>query len=915
MLKEAAVTIRNLEAAFQPKSIALVGPNRHGDAVLRHLLHRLAAAGFPGAKALVSITVPEDIDPSGYTIASSLADLGFPADLVVYLGPADLAEDLTTTASIIGARVVLFASAGFDSFPEATVAACLRAARPQRLRLIGPGSIGLAAPHARLDLLVTRDPPLAGDLALIARSSAIVNATVTWAKARKLGFSGIAAVGQRSDVDVGDLIDYFAADIRTRAILLHIESLSNPRKFLSAARAAARGKPVVLVRTGRSRDAFATGKTHAGKVTQRDPVFESALRRAGILRVGDLDEMFEAVETLTRLRAPQCRKLAIIANGRSLATLAADKLIHGGGEMAELAEETRAKLAPLGRPEAVPGNPMTLPEAAGPEAFAAAIGAVLADPAPDGVLVLAAPNPFIPAGDIAQAIAAAAKADLKRLGRRKTLIAALIGEDPLPRSALDEAKVPVFASPAEAVRAVLHQIRSAEAQEALMAAPPSLPADFTPEPDKARHLLRHVLADGRTMLDPRETADLLAAYDIPMIETHLAADCDAVRALALDILTRHAALVVKVWSPDLPFKSDIDGLRLRLTSAEAAETAARDMAAAIMAKYPQARIHGFTVQAMHDARQTLEVFTGIADEPLFGPVMVFGQGGTSVEVSADVAHELPPLDLNLADNLIGRTRVSRLLQAHRGQPEKNRAAVALTLVKLSQMSVDLPELKELDINPLAVDANGVTALDARVVLGEPARQAGRSGASRLAIAPYPKEWEQVMPLKDGWEVFVRPVRPDDEDLFRTFFEQISPDDLRLRFFAPVKDFNHKFLSRLTQLDYDRAMALAAIDPQTGALLGVVRLHADPDHRTGEYAVMVRSDLKGRGLGWALMKLIIRYAQVDGIETIKGEVLKENTSMLAMCGALGFAIATSPDDAAIAIVTLPVHAAVARLDTP
>ncbi|NBN79080.1 GNAT family N-acetyltransferase [Microvirga tunisiensis] len=907
------MTIRNLEAAFLPRSIVFAGPNRHDPRVLAHLLGRLAAAGHAGPTALVNLPLPDGLPQGGLATADSLAALAFAPDLVVYLGPPEAAEDLVTAAAIAGARCVLLAAPGYDAYPAAVLSACLKAAQPYRLRVIGPGSIGVAAPQAKLDLLLTRDAPLPGDLALIARSSAVVNGIVSWAKARRLGFSGICALGQRSDVDVGDLIDYFAADYRTRAILLHIESLSTPRKFLSAARAAARGKPVVLMRTGRSRDAFATGKTHAGKVTRRDPVFESALRRAGILRVGDLDEMFEAVETLSRVRAPQCRRMAVIANGRSLATLAADRLTEGGGELAGLAPETLALLEPLGRPGSMPGNPLTLPDGATPEAFSAAIAAILSDPAPDGVLVLAAPHPFVEAEAVAGAIATAARADQRRVGRRKTLIAALIGEDPLPRAALDEAKVPVFASPAEAVRAAQHLIRSAEAQDALMAAPPSLPAEFTPDPVRARQMLRRALESGRTMLDPAETAALMAAYDIPMIETHLVTDPAELPALAAAMLTRHAALVVKVWSADLPFKSDVDGIRLRLTTPEAVEAAARELTGRIAAKFPEARIQGLTLQGMVDTRQRLELFTGIADEPLFGPVMVFGQGGTSVEVAADVAHELPPLDLNLADHLIGRTRVARLFPAHRGQPEKDRAAVALTLVKLSQMSIDLPELRELDINPLAVGAEGVVALDARVVLGEPSRQAGRSGTSRLAIAPYPKEWEQTLRLKDGWSVFVRPVRPEDEELFRAFFEHVSPDDLRLRFFAPVKDFNHKFLSRLTQLDYDRAMALAALDPQSGDLLGVVRLHADPDHRTGEYAVMVRSDLKGRGLGWALMKLIIRYAQVDGIETIKGEVLKENTSMLAMCGALGFAITTSPDDAAIAIVTLAVTQAAAQLE--
>ncbi|MBA4205243.1 MAG: GNAT family N-acetyltransferase [Polymorphum sp.] len=907
------MTIRNLEGLFAPGSLAIHGPNAQAAGLPGLIISRLQASGFRGRTALINLEAPDEAD--SWPIFASIADLTFTPDLLIYLGPAEAAPATIAEAAARGIKAVALQSAGYESWPDATVSAAMQAARSHAVRLIGPGSLGVAAPHSGLNLLATREAPQAGDLALIARSGAVVNSILSWASSRKIGFSGVASLGQRSDVDGGDLIDYFASDYRTRAILLHVEAVSNPRKFLSAARAAARSKPIILIRSGRSRDAAASGNTHAGRLTRADAVYESALRRAGILRIADLDELFEAVETLTRLKVPKCQRLGVIANGRSLATLAADKLQDGRAELAELDGETLASLQPLIRPGTQPGNPLTLPEGAAPEAVEQAVTAMLASTAVDGVLVLAAPNPFVPGEDVARAIANAADKDKRRLGRRKAVVAAMVGEDPLPRAALDFARVPVYGSPAEAVRSILYLKRSAEAQEALMAAPPSLPSDFSPDVEDARAIVTAALKEGRSMLDPAETAALLFAYRVPMIETHLARTIDQVRQMAGSLLERYPACVVKAWSTALPFKSDIDGVRLGIESADAAAQSAQELIDLVARTHPKARIEGFTLQPMLEAKHGLELFAGLGDDPSFGPVIAFGQGGTSVEVSGDVSLELPPLDLNLANQLIRRTRVSRLFQAFRGHPERDMQAVALTLMKLSQITIDLPQVRELDINPLVALPQGVLALDARIVVGEAPVKAGRTGSSRLAIAPYPQEWEQTLTLREGEKVFVRPVRPEDEDLFRAFFEQVSPEDLRLRFFAPVKDFDHRFLSRLTQLDYARAMALAAIDPETGDLLGVVRLHADPDHKTGEYAVMVRSDLKGRGLGWALMKLIIRYAEVDGIDTIKGEVLKENTSMLTMCEDLGFTMSTSPDDPAIALVTLSVKSAAATMDRP
>ena len=687
-----------------------------------------------------------------------------------------------------------------------------------------------------------------------------------------------------------------------------MESISNPRKFLSAARAAARSKPLIVIRSGRSFDPSGTGTTHSGRLADPDLVYEAAFRRAGMMRVDDLDEMFEAVETLSRIRVPRFKRLTILSNGRSLASLAADRLSDLDGKLAALSDDTLSSLSGYRRDHdagRLPSEPVILREDLEPDALKASIAKTLRDPATDGVLVLQSPTAFTDLESIASAIADAAKEDRIRTGRRKAIIAGLAGNDTSARRHLDKARVPCFGSPAETTRAAMHLARDAKARDFLMAAPPSISEDFTPDASAARSIVDTALKDNRSWLSPEDVHAVLSAYQIPIIATRLCQTPEEAAEHSKLYFETSAHCVVKLISPDLPFKSRIDGVRLGLEKPESVKRAAQSLIEKTRRLFPDARIAGVSLHPMLEDRHALELFAGLADTADFGPVLVFGHGGTSVEDNKDVSVELPPLDLNLAHALIERTRISTLIEGGSARPALDRDAIALTLVKLSQLSIDRPEILELDINPLIVRQDGLLALDARITLGTPKRHPGRSGSSRLAIAPYPQELEETLTTKSGAKVFVRPVRPEDEDLFKRFFEWIEPEDLRLRFFAPVREFSHRFLARLTQLDYARAMAFAAIDPATGDLLGVVRLHADPDHKAGEYAIMVRSDLKGTGLGWALMQLLIRYAHSDGIETIQGEVLKENTSMLAMCEALGFKTRTSPDDPGIAHVVLRV----------
>jgi acetyltransferase len=487
--------------------------------------------------------------------------------------------------------------------------------------------------------------------------------------------------------------------------------------------------------------------------------------------------------------------------------------------------------------------------------------------------------------------------------RPKPVFAVWIGAD---RAALDtfaSAEIPHFDTESDAIRGFMDLARYAQAREDLMATPPSLPEHFAPDVATARLLVEAALEDKRTWLDPIEIGRLFAAYAIPIVPAVLAENAERAGETAKPFLAAGQTVVVKIQSRDIVHKSDIGGVRLNLTSEAHVRAAAAEILANARAARPDARIAGVIVQPMVLRPKARELIAGIADDPTFGPVVVFGYGGTAVEVISDKALALPPLDMKLAADLVARTRVARLLKAYRDVPAARETDVALVLVKLAQLAADLPEIRDLDINPLLADETGVLALDARVAIAPVEPRFKGTGNPRFAVRPYPSQWECRIALADGRRVFVRPLRPEDEAMVRAFFGRVTQEDLRLRFFAPVKDFSHAFIARLTQLDYGRAMAFAAIDEACGDLLGIVRIHADANYECGEYAILLRSDLKGHGLGWELMQLIIRYARSEGLNRIEGQVLRENSTMLQMCRELGFRIESDPEEPTICIVTL------------
>ena len=891
-----------LDKLFSPRSIAVVGASPRKTSSGRAVVENLLRAGFPGP---IHVVNPHYDAIEGVHAVKSYEALPEAPDVAVIAVPPAAVPDAVAAAARKGTAAGIIVTAGLGHGPGSLAELAEKNARAAGMRLVGPNCLGVLVPSAKLNASFAASAPPAGDLALISQSGAIATGLVEWAAVRGVGFSAIVSVGDSIDVDFADLLDYFAVDRATRAILLYIESIRDARKFMSAARAAARIKPVLVIKSGRHAQGAKAALTHTGALAGSDAVYDAAFRRAGLLRVIDLDELFAAAETLGRLTALGGKRLAILTNGGGVGVLAVDRLVDLGGELAAISPETMKKLDAALPPIWSRANPVDIAGDADEARYAVALELLLDDDANDAVLVMNVPTALASAADAAKSVIAVTERHRQKRVPAKPVFAMWIGESDTAAEAFEAAGIPSYATESTAIFGFTYLVRYRESRDLLMATPPSLPQDFAPDVAAVRPVIEAVLREGRTWLDPVELTRLFSGYGIPITPAALARNADEAVAAARPHLAGGTPVVLKIQSPDIVHKSEVGGVRLNLASENAVRQAATEILARARAAKPNARISGVTVFPMIVRPKARELIVGVADDPTFGPVIAFGQGGTAVEVISDKALALPPLDLALARSLIARTRVSRILKAYRNVPAADERAIELLLVKLAQLVADFPEIREIDLNPVLADETGVIAVDARVSVAPVERpRGGTHGNPRFAIRPYPTEWQRQIRLQDGTAILVRPVRPEDEPLYGPFFAAVTPTDLRLRFFAPVKEFSHAFIARFTQIDYARAMAFIAIEEATGAMLGVVRLHADADYVSGEYAILVRSDLKGRGLGWQLMQFIIEYARAEGIRSIHGQVLQENTTMLDMCRELGFQIVSDPQEPSCVVATLP-----------
>ncbi|MEN3950183.1 bifunctional acetate--CoA ligase family protein/GNAT family N-acetyltransferase [Iodidimonas sp. SYSU 1G8] len=876
------MTVRNLDKLFRPSSVAVIGASNRPDSVGQVIMRNMLDAGFEGPIMPVN---PGQVSVAGVIAHADVESLPVVPDLAVICTPPATVPGLIDALGRRGTKAAVVITAGVD------VDALLRAAQPYLLRILGHNCVGLLVPGIGLNASFAPGTLKAGNVAFVSQSGALCTAVLDWAAEREIGFSHFISLGNCADVDFGDVIDYLAQDDKTRAILLYIESISHARKFLSASRAASRAKPIVAIKSGRNSEGARAAASHTGALAGRDDVYEAALARGGVLRVDSTEDLFEAVETLARARRPAGEGLVILTNGGGLGVMAADALAPLGGSLVALSNATKAALDGVLPRTWSHGNPVDIIGDAPGARYADALGVLLDAPEADTIIIMHAPTGITSSDEVARGV-------IERIeGARKTVLTNWMGGRAVKpaRAMLENAAVPSFETPGAAVRAYMQLIRYRRLQSLLTQTPPAQAETFKPDMARARAVIDGVLAEGRDLLTEFEAKELLDAYEIPIVATRIARDADEAAALAEDM---SFPVVVKILSRDISHKSDVGGVALNLKSADAVRAAVDAISKRVGELRPEAVIDGFTVQQMVRRPGAHELLVGAFVDDVFGPVIMFGQGGTAVEVVRDRAVSLPPLNPVIARHLMSQTRIYRLLEGYRDRPKADLEGIVSVLLKVAQLVADLAEVAELDINPLLADDHGAIALDARVVV----KPATIAGIRRLAIRPYPSDLEETVQLPGGERVLLRPIRPEDEPAHLDFFQHLDSEDLRLRFFNVVKSPSHEALARFTQIDYDREMCFIATRPASDGheTVGVVRAIADPDNERAEYAVIIRSDLKGSGLGQALMDKLIRYARQRGIHELHGTVLSENTAMRDLATRLGFT--TRPGEDASVVET-------------
>ncbi|MFC5512753.1 GNAT family N-acetyltransferase [Massilia jejuensis] len=877
------MSVRNLVKLFAPRSIALIGASDRPGSLGATVLHNLVGGGFRGA---IHPVHPTRTELAGLRVVASVAELAAAPDLAVICTPPATVPGIIGQLGERGTRAAVVLSAGLaqarDERGRSLKQAMLDAAHPYLLRILGPNSAGLLAPGLGLNASVAHSGALPGRIAFVSQSGALMTAVLDRARSRGIGFSHIIALGDSADVDLGDVLDYLASDGETASILLYVEHLRYARKFMSAARAAARSKPTLVLKAGRVPANVRAAASESGALAGLDDVFDAAIRRAGMLRVFTTEQLFAAVETLAHARPLHGERLAIVANGAGPGVLAFDALVCGGGSAAVLAPATLERLDAVLAPGGTRANPLNLQGDAASERYARVLEILLRDDGLDAVLVVHAPNASVDSADVARAIAPIAQ------GASRNVLSCWLGGDSVTaaREIASGAGMPTFDTPEDAVAGFLQIVHYRQNQNLLMQVPPSVSGIPASERGAARALVRGALAAGRYLLSDPETKAILRAYGMDLVETRAAASVDeavvAARAIGFPV-------AVKILSPDVMHKSDVGGVALDLDSEQAVRAAAQRVRKRLGELRPDARFEGFSVQAMARRPEGHELILGAATDPVFGPVILFGQGGIAVQVADDHAVALPPLNAVLARDMIDRTRVARLLAGYRNRPPADMDAIVAALVQVSRLVSDIPEIVELDINPLLADASGTIVLDARMRLALADHSA--STLDRLAIRPYPRELEETIEF-GGAPLLLRPVRPEDGPAHLRFFDALTPDDVRYRMFVRIRELQPSQLARFTQIDYDREMAFIATRGGPDGLpetLGVGRVVADPDNVSAEFAVTVRSDLKGMGLGRILMQKLIDYCRLRGTREIVGEALPQNTRIIGLVKKLGFEV--------------------------
>ncbi|MEZ5789806.1 MAG: bifunctional acetate--CoA ligase family protein/GNAT family N-acetyltransferase [Nitratireductor sp.] len=895
------MTIRNLEKAFHPTSVAVFGGSQKPGSVGNVVMSNIITGGFEGEIWPVN---PKYDAVHGRKCYADAGQLPSAPDLGIIVTPAQTVPGIITALAATGCRAAICLTAGLTG-ENGLRQQMLDAAYPHLFRIFGPNILGLILPHARLNASFSHMNANVGGIALLSQSGAMITSIIDWAADKEIGFSSLVSLGDMADVDVADCLDMLANDRHTKAILMYLESIPNPRKFITAARAASRLKPVIAIKAGRHEKAAKAAATHTGALAGMDGAVDAALERAGVLRVRYLEELFDAAEITTRFKPLQSDRLAIVTNGGGAGVLAVDQLADTKGLLADLSPDTIEALNQLLPPTWSHTNPVDIIGDAPPERYAGAVAAVANDPGVDAILVMNCPTALASASDAAKAVAALSE---KGMISGKPVLACWLGEHTArdARAILQKAGIASFSTPGDAVAAHAFIAGWSRAQAALSRVPESRSEDVGGQRARVAAILATASAEKRAILTEPEAKDVLSAYGIAVPQTIIATTFDEAENAAAKLLKTHGRVVVKLYSKTVSHKSDIGGVVLNISTPVEARAAAFGIAKRYARHRNAEKPDGYSVQPMINRKMARECLVGIARDPVFGPVIVFGTGGTAVEVIRDTAMALPPLDDILGRDLVARTRIGKLLEGFRDVPAADMEALTRSLNAVSQLIVDFPEISGLDINPLLADAEGVIALDARIEID--LARSGEPGPNRdLPIRPYPADWVSSFISHNGKRFAMRPIKPVDLNLYPRFFEGVSQEDIRYRFLSPRRHFSEAMIKRLTQIDYEREMAFIALPEGVEEIAGIARIACDPSRINAEFGILVRSDLQHEGIGHALMEHLIAYSRAEGIERLEGHILSENSKMLKFIRELGFTARSSMDEPGITFATLDLTA--------
>lgn len=876
---------RGLEALLRPKSIVVIGasmkPDRAGFLMMRNLL----AGGFAGPVLPVT---PAWKAVQGVLAWPDIASLPFTPDLAVLCTHAKRNLSLLEALGQKGCKTCIILSA-----PPEQHADLLACASRFQMRLLGPNSLGLLAPWQGLNASFSPVPIARGKLAFISQSAAVSNTILDWAQQREMGFSYFIALGDSLDIDVDELLDFLARDSKTSAILLYLEHLSDARRFVSAARSASRNKPILVIKSGRSPAAQRLLHVNAGM----DPAWDAAIQRAGLLRVQDTHELFSAVETLSHMRPLRGERLMIISNGAAPAALALDELWLRNGKLATLGEETLSRLR-----EALPGsvvadNPLDLRDDASSERYITALTILLDSADYDALLVIHSPSAVAPGSESALALIDALKKHPR--GKYVTVLTNWCGEfsSQEARRLFSEAGLPTYRTPEGTITAFMHMVEYRRNQKQLRETP-ALPSNLTADTAEAHKLLQQAIDEGATALDTHEVQPVLRAYGLQTLPTWIASDSAEAVHIAGQI---GYPVALKLRSPDIPHKSEVQGVMLYLRTAAEVQQAAEAIIDRVKMRWPQARVHGLQVQSMANRAGAQELRVVVEQDPVFGPLIMLGEGGVEWRAQDQAAVALPPLNMNLARYLVIQAIKNKKIRGRSGLQPLDVIGLSQFLVRVSNLIVDCPEIQRLDIHPLLASAGEFTALDVTLTLAP----FSGSSESRLAIRPYPQHLEENVTLKNGDACVFRPILPEDEPALQRFIAKVTKEDLYYRYFSEINEFTHEDLANMTQIDYDREMAIVAVRRTDDGeeILGVTRAISDPDNVDAEFAVLVRSDLKGLGLGRRLLEKLIGYTRDHGLMRLNGITMPNNRGMVTLARKLGFTVDIQLEEGIVSL-TLP-----------